>query len=203
MCRSMRRRMNDVIRNAGTVTKTIRNAPATPIVMGRPRAICTHLEPSVVAGCTPESVRAGAAIFLGCRTATATPTASGTARARVIQTARTVHAGTQSGTGTNASTRAAAFGVTVPISRSGHAAAAATSAESHIFLVRLVSPNRATTAHPNTAESTRPREREIRASNAWMIAIGGARLPGEQAACQHQIRPLNGWRRRNFPAGAR
>src|SRR5262249_3430297 len=62
-------------------------------------------------------------------------------------------------------------GAATPISKIGQAAAAATRADSHIFLAPLVSPKRATTAQPNTADNTRPSERLTRARSAWMIAI--------------------------------
>ena len=64
-----------------------------------------------------------------------------------------------------------AAGHTTPITSSGHAAAAPTSAESHIFSRGLVGPKSATTAHPNRADMMLPRERLMSARTAWMITM--------------------------------
>ena len=87
------------------------------------------------------------------------PRAKGTAIARTIHTTRTALEDTHSGSGTNARTNAASFGQITPSRRSGQAAAAATSTESHVFSLGLVSPNSATTAHPNSADTMRPTDR--------------------------------------------
>src|SRR5262249_13742767 len=120
-CRSIRRRTIDITRSAGTVTNTIRKAPATPIVIGKPRAILSHLD-SRAAGV---GVRR-AVVTVGGGPAIETPTRRATAAASTIHAVRTVHSGTHRGNGTNASTSAAMRGAATPISKIGQAAAAAT-----------------------------------------------------------------------------
>ena len=86
--------------------------------------------------------------------------------ASAIHTIRTVQVGTHRGRGTNARTSAATLGTAMPISRMGHAAAAATSPDSQILAEPLVCPNNATTAHPNKVDKMLPSERETRLRTA-------------------------------------
>ena len=73
----------------------------------------------------------------------------------------------------------ASRGHTTPTRRSGHAAAAPTRADSHIFSRGLVCPNRATTAQPNSADRILPSDREMSARSAWRIATADlGRGPG-------------------------
>ena len=90
----------------------------------------------------------------------------------MIQIRRMTQVGAQEcGSGAKFRTSVASRGHTTPITSSGHAAAAPTSAESHIFSRGFVGPKSATTAHPNRADMMLPRERLMRARTAWMITM--------------------------------
>jgi hypothetical protein len=80
-------------------------------------------------------------------------------------------AGTHAGMGTKASTYAAKRGAAMPSSSSGHAPAAASSAERKIFCVPVVYPKMATTAQSNSALRIRPKERVMNAIKACRIAM--------------------------------
>ena len=105
------------------------------------------------------------------RAAIAAPSANGTMTARAIQIRRIAQVGTQWGSGAKVRASVASRGQTTPITRSGHAAAAPTSAESHIFSRGVVGPKSATTAHPKRADMMLPNERLMRARRAWRITM--------------------------------
>ncbi len=139
------------------MTIAMSSATERPIVIGKPR-----------------SSRAGQERFgwsSGCRAAIATPTARGTTTASAIHTMRMIHAGTDSGMGTNASTNVAKRGAMMPRSRRGQAPAAASNAERKIFCVPVVYPKIATTAQSKSALRIRPNERPTNAISACTIAM--------------------------------
>jgi hypothetical protein len=111
------------------------------------------------------------------------PTARGIVAASPIQTSRTVQRGTQSGRGTNPKAKTAIFGIAMPSSSTGHAAAAPTRAESMVFSAGSVWPNSATTAQPKIAELMRPRDRLMSANRAWITAI---ELTSQQDRCRRE-----------------
>ena len=152
MCASRRPRMIETRCSTGIVMKLSQNAIASPRVTGYPRAIRT------TAGSRGEPGGAFAA--------STSPMTTGSAVASMTQTARTIHVGTRSGTGTNASARAAMRGANTPITRSGQSAAEATSPVRRSCSAPDVTPNSARTAHPKIALRTFPADRPMNASNA-------------------------------------
>src|SRR6185312_333211 len=92
----LRPRTMAATRMIGTETNMIRKAAARPIVIGKPRR--TRL-------ITGSCLGGGGALA-----ATAIPTTTGTMTASDDQTTRTIHDGTQCGSGTNASISAAVLG---------------------------------------------------------------------------------------------
>lgn len=143
----------------GTEMNMIMNAAASPIVMGKPRNTLLRADSGGTWG--------------GALAATAIPTANGTKIAKLNQTMRTVQRGTQCGSGTNATKRAAIFGMTKPTSRSGHATAAATTTDRNVCSREDVWPNSARTAQPKIAFRTFPADFVMSASSACRIAIDG------------------------------
>src|SRR5512143_1202181 len=158
----------------GVETSNTRNAPASATVIGNPRA---------------RRFRAGSWRARGERFAKTIPTTTGTASARKIQPRRTADVGTYFGSGTNASTKAASFGATMPTRSSGQAVAAARRAESQACSRSLVLPKRARTAQPRRALKILPAEREMRARIACKTAmLSREQTPRQRLHAQHHLR---------------
>jgi hypothetical protein len=162
--------------------KTMKNDAATPRVIGTPRSKRMIFDSRRGECCRADSPEPGEAAALAvpgigaavprARAAIAIPSAKGTPTARNIQIRRITQVGTQlCGSGTKARTSVASRGHTTPIRRRGHAAAAPTSAESHIFSRGLVGPKSATTAHPNRADVMVPSERLRSARRVWTTTM--------------------------------
>ncbi len=111
-------------RMIGTDTNMIRKAAARPIVIGNPRAMRLATDSCLAGG--------------GALAATARPTATGTISASPVHTSRTIQDGTQCGSGTNASIKAAIFGMTIPTSRIGHATAPPTMIDRNVCSLAVV-----------------------------------------------------------------
>jgi hypothetical protein len=161
----------------------MRNDAATPSVIGTPRNKRMIFDSRRGEWCRADSPEPGEAAAIAVpgigvavpreRAAIAAPSATGTATVRVIQTSRITQVGTQEcGSGAKLRSSVASRGHTTPIRRRGHAAAAPTSAESHIFSRGFVGPKSATTAHPKRADMMVPSERLRSARTAWMITMG-------------------------------
>ena len=84
------------------------------------------------------------------------PNTIGTSAASAIQAIRSPTLGTDLASGTKAITRSAILGTITPSSSSGHAAAAATTAERMVCSLCEVWPKSAITAHPKMALSAFP-----------------------------------------------
>ena len=102
----------------------------------------------------------------GERAAITLPTMNGTRRASAIQMMRSQRLGTDLESGTKETTNSVTRGTTMPRTSSGHAAAAATTADSMVCSFGEVWPKSATTAHPKIALRIFPTDRVRRLMSA-------------------------------------